>query len=110
MAPARVLEEWMNTDAAYRAEEEAKMKAAWDEWMQSHRNILTGPTAGAGKTKQISAEAVSDVKNDIMMFSIVEAASHDDVAEQFKNHPHFGIPEATIQIMPAHFMPGMEGM
>ena len=109
MAPARVLEEWMAKDAEYREAEEKKMQVEWGQWVETHKDIFTGPTAGAGKTKRITATGVEDVKNDIMIFSIVAAESQDAAVEIFKGHPHFGIPEATIEIMPVNYMPGMEG-
>jgi hypothetical protein len=107
LAPARVLEEWMQTDEAIRKPAEAKMKEDWDAWMSEHGAMLK-ETAGAGSTKRVTKEGVTDTKNDIMMYSLAEAESHEEVAKAFENHPHFGIPEATIEIMPLNFLPGME--
>ena len=107
MAPAKVMEDWMKTPESERKAEEDKMKADWDEWMKTHGAKIK-ETAGAGKTKRVTKEGITDTKNDVMMFSLVEAETHEEVAEMFKNHPHFGIPEASIEIMPANYLPGME--
>ena len=110
MAPASTMEEWMKTDPEKRKADEEKMKKEWGEWMAAHKAMLSGMTAGAGKTKRVTTEGVVDVKNDIMLYSVVEADSNEAAAEAFKNHPHFGIPGASIEIMPINPLPGMEGM
>ncbi|NCN52561.1 hypothetical protein GW943_02010 [Candidatus Parcubacteria bacterium] len=110
LAPAAILDEWMKTDPEIRKSEEKKMEQEWNEWMDAHRSALTGITAGLGKTKRITTDGVTDTKNDIMMYSIVEAASPDAAAELFVGHPHFGIPGASIEIMPINPLPGMEGL
>ncbi len=107
MAPAASLEEWMKQPEEVRKGDEDKMKADWDAWVDANKAMFTGITAGAGKTKRVTDGGVEDVKNDVMMFSIVEAESHDALSEVFKQHPHFGIPGAWIDIMPAHVLPGM---
>lgn len=107
MAPAASLEEWMKQPEELRKVDEERMKLEWDAWVTAHKDMFTGMTAGAGKTKRVTDGSVAEVKNDVMMFSIVEATSHDVVAEVFKQHPHFGIPGAWIDIMPAHELPGM---
>ena len=42
---------------------------------------------------------MSDVRNDIMLYSIVEAENHDIAAKAFANHPHLTIPESSIEVM-----------
>lgn len=106
LAPAANLEAWMKTDPEVRKVEEKKMKEAWDAWMKEHGSILT-ETAGAGSTKRVTSDGINDVKNDVMLFSIAEAETQEEIAEAFKNHPHFGIPGATIDIMPANYLPNM---
>lgn len=99
MAPVAVIEEWMKKSPEERAAEEAKMKADWDAWMAEHADVVK-ETAGAGKTKRVTREGIVDTKNDIMLFSIIEAESEEAAAKLFENHPHLGIPEASIEIMP----------
>jgi hypothetical protein len=43
-----------------------------------------------------------------MLYSIVEAESHEAAAEQFKDHPHLQIPQSSIEIMEIHALPGMK--
>lgn len=107
LAPASTIEEWMKTDPEIRKTEEKKMKDAWDVWMKENGALLK-ETAGAGSTKRVTSAGVTDVKNDVMLFSIAEAESQEEVAKAFENHPHFGIPGATIDIMPINYLPGIE--
>ncbi len=103
MAPASTIEEWMKKPEAERKDSETKMKAAWDEWMKGHASTVLN-TIALGKTKRVSASGVENVKNDMMLSSYVQGESAEAVAEVFKDHPHFGIPGATIEIMEARQM------
>jgi hypothetical protein len=53
---------------------------------------------GAGKTKAITSDGIGDFKNDIIVYSIVEADSHDVAAQAFAHHPHLTIPRSSIQV------------
>lgn len=103
LAPAAVLAAWVQKPEAERAEEDQKMRADWDTWMAAHQDIII-ETNAAGKTKRLSKTGATDVTNDIMLYSIVTGASAEAVAEIFKDHPHFGIPDGTIEIMPIRAM------
>lgn len=98
MAPKSAIEEWMKKPEAERMEGEAKMKAEWDIWMKANAGTVLN-TIAFGKTKRVSSAGVEDIKNDMMISSYVQGESLEAVAEVFKNHPHFGIPGATIEIM-----------
>lgn len=88
----------MKKPEAERKEGEAKMKADWDAWMAAHASTILN-TIALGKTKRVSASGVEDVRNDMMMSSYVQGESAEAVAELFKDHPHFTIPGATIEVM-----------
>lgn len=106
-APVSVLENWMQTDPEVRREAEKKMQSEWNAWMQKNAAQVI-ETAGAGKTKLVTKDGIKDTKNDVMMYSLVEAESHDAAAKMFGGHPHLGIPEGTIEIMQANVLPGMK--
>jgi hypothetical protein len=103
MAPASTIAEWMKKPEAERKEAEAKMKTAWDAWMSAHAGAVLN-TIALGKTKRVRASGIEDVKNDMMLSSYVQGESTEAVAEIFKDHPHFGIPGATIEIMESRSM------
>lgn len=107
MMPYAGMEEWMKTDEAIRKAEEETMKKAWDAWMVEHKEMVI-ETAGAGQMTKVTQGSSEDSHNDIMMYSMVEGESKEAVSHIFENHPHFGIPNAWIEIMPANVLPGMQ--
>ncbi len=98
MAPWQGMDEWMKKPEEERKGDEAKMKADWDAWMAAHAGMIK-ETNAAGKTKRVTSSGIEDSRNDLMMYCIVEAESHEAAAKAFEGHPHFGIPGATIEVM-----------
>ena len=98
LTPVSVLEEWMKTGPEVMKAEELKMRTAWNEWMEKNGSHIV-ETKGAGKTKRVTKAGVEDVKNAVMLYSIVEAESHEEASKIFESHPHLTIPEATIEIL-----------
>src|ERR1700690_4296994 len=97
LVPTDVLAAWAKTDPAIKKTEEEKMRAGWQRWMGDHAKIIRA-TEAAGKTKSVTASGIGDIKNEIMLYSIVEAANHDEAAEAFRRHPHLAIPRSSIQV------------
>jgi hypothetical protein len=105
LVPASVVEEWSKTDPEKRKAPEEKMRAEWQKWTGDHADMIISMEAG-GKTKRVSRDGTSDVKNDIMLYAFVEADSHETAAKAFENHPHLQIPQSTIEIMEVRPMGG----
>jgi hypothetical protein len=97
LAPAQVLADWAKTDPATKQAAEAKMRTEWQQWMRDHASMIS-ITEAAGKTKSITSSGLSDTRNDIMLYSIIEADSHDIAAKAFERHPHLQIPQSSIQV------------
>lgn len=105
LVPSAVIEKWKQTDPEVRAPAEQKMRAAWDDWMRQHAAAISGTEAG-GKTKRVTAQGISDTNNDIMLYTFVEAESHDEATQMFEHHPHLQIPDASIEVMEVRPMTG----
>lgn len=103
IAPVNVLDEWMKKPEAERKEAERKMRQEWDVWMAAHKDAVLN-TIGLGSTKRVSQNGIEDTRNGMMLSSYVAAESLEAAAEIFKNHPHMGIPGATIEVMEARPM------
>ena len=103
LVPASVIADWAKTDPETKKAAEQKMQAEWRKWMGDHEKMITLTEAG-GKTKRVTASGVSDTKNDIMLYSFVEAESHEAAAKLFENHPHLQIPQSSIEVMEARAM------
>lgn len=96
--PHTGLDAWMNLPEEERRAQEAQMESDWNAWIAAHKGVII-ENAGIGKPKRITSEGIEDARNDLMMYSFVEADSHEAAADLFKNHPHFGIPGAWIEVM-----------
>lgn len=96
--PHTGLDAWMQIPEEKRKEQEVQMETQWNAWMGKHKGVI-GETAGVSKPKRVTANGVEDSRNDIMMYSFVEADSLEAAAEMFKDHPHFGIPGGWIEVM-----------
>jgi hypothetical protein len=66
--------------------------------MSDHAAMITETGAG-GKTKRVVHSGVSDARNDIHLYSFVEAESHEAAAKAFEGHPHLRIPRSSIEVM-----------
>jgi hypothetical protein len=97
LAPPSVLADWAKTEPATRKAAEEKMQGDWQRWMSDHAKMIT-VTEAAGKTKVVNSTGIGDTKNDIMLYSIIEAETHDIAAKAFANHPHLTIPQSSIQV------------
>lgn len=96
--PHAGLDAWMLLPEEERKAQEVEMQNQWNAWMEAHKDVIT-ETAGVGKPKRITAGGIEDARNDLMMYSFVEAESQEAAAAIFKDHPHFGIPGAWIEVM-----------
>jgi hypothetical protein len=103
LVPVDVLAGWARTDPATKKVAEQKMQSDWQRWMGDHAKMIT-LTEAAGKTRAITSAGIGDIKNDIMLYSIVEAENHNIAAKAFANHPHLTIPRSSIQVMEVRAM------
>ena len=94
-------------DEAKRKKLEASAIKAWGDWMMSHEAAVVEQGGPLGKTKRTAAEGVSDTKNDMTGYVVVQAESHESAARMFENHPHFTIfPGESVEIMECLPIPG----
>jgi hypothetical protein len=107
LAPASVIEEWKKTEPEKRKAAEEKMQGEWRKWMSDHAKALADKGAGVGKTKRVSSQGLTDIKNDIMLYAVIQAESHEAAAKLFANHPHLQIPQSSIEVMEIHPLRGM---
>ena len=93
-------QEWAAMDEATRQARIQKGKEAWGRWVQQHQKSVVVMGGPLGTTKQVDAKGVSDVKNMMSAYMVMQGESHDEVAKLFLNHPHFMIfPGDSVEIM-----------
>ena len=57
---------------------------AWGQWMERHAADIVEVGSPLGKTKKVSAGGVSDIRNNLTGYVIVEAKSHEAAARMFE--------------------------
>jgi hypothetical protein len=57
--------------------------------------------------QKVTADGISDVKNEMLGYSIIEASSHEAAAKLLKDHPTFQIPGASIDVVEISSMANM---
>ena len=86
-----------------------QMMVEWGVWAQKYADSILDGGAPLGKTKQAGKSGVSDTKNAITSYAIVQAESHEVAAEMFTTNPHITLfPNNTIEVMEFLSIPGME--
>jgi hypothetical protein len=89
-------------------EQRNKGMEAWKKWMNENKASILEGGAPLGKTKRADATGVSDRKNNIGGYSIVQAETHDAAAKLFgRDHPHLQMPGAWVEIIEIMPLPGM---
>ena len=100
--------EWKKMDEDTRKRQEKAGMEAWSKWAAVNQKSLVDSGAPLGKTKRISKQGISDMKNELTAYTIIQAESHEAAANVFENHPHFTIfPGAAVEVMECLPMPTM---
>ena len=87
--------------------EKAGMEA-WSKWATGQSESIVDQGSPLGKTKRISKLGISDTKNELAAYTIVQAESHEAAAKLFENHAHFTIfPGDSVEVMECLPMPEM---
>jgi hypothetical protein len=91
---------WNNlSDAERKAREKAGMEA-WAAWGKKHGAVVVEQGGPLGKTKRAAPEGLSDIKNVMAGYVVIQAESHEAAAKLFEGHPHFTIfPGDSVEIM-----------
>ena len=99
---------WNARPEAQRRQIEQEGMRAWAEWGAKYQKSILVQGGPLGKTKRISSTGVSDIKNNMTGYVLVQAESHEAAARMFENHPHFAIfPGAAVEVMECTSIPGM---
>ena len=101
MAPIAAIDEMMKMPPAAATES----MAAWKKWFDTHTVAEMG--APLGKTKTVTAKGVSDTRNEVTGYTIVEADTHEAAAKMFVGHPHLEMKGASIDVVEVTKIPGM---
>jgi len=98
---------WDRLDAEERNRRQSAGMKAWQEWMAAHLSAVVDGGGPLGKTKCVTRQGISDIRNNMAAYVIVQAESQEAAARLFENHPHFAIfPGDSVEIMECLPIPG----
>lgn len=101
-------EQWDAMPEAERNERARSGIAAWHRWAEENAQRTLDMGGPLGKTKRVDANGISDVKNLMTGYVVIEAESHEAAARLFESHPHFAIlPGQSVEIMECLPVPKM---
>jgi hypothetical protein len=103
-APTSAFEQMKNTTP----EQQKAGMEAWMAWSKKAAASIVDMGAPLGKSLRVTkGGAASPTTNDLGGFSILQAESKEALAEALKGHPHFMMPDGSIEIVELMPMPGM---
>jgi hypothetical protein len=98
--PTATVNEWRrNTDPKEMQAQSQKLMGEMTKWMETNSSSFLDRGALLGKTKTVTSRGVSDTRNDLNYYAIVEAESHEAAANLFTQNPHLQIPTSFIEVM-----------
>lgn len=81
---------------------------SWMAWGMKYASAIKDMGSPLGKTKRVNENGISDTKNALTAYTLIEAESHEEAAKMFLNHPHFAIfPGDSVEIVECLPMPKM---
>ncbi|WP_413558994.1 hypothetical protein [Bdellovibrio sp. HCB209] len=102
------MKQWNAMDEATRKKKENDAMIAWTKWGEKYAKAILDDGAPLGKTKKIDMNGITDIRNMMAAYTIVQAESHEEAAKMFLEHPHFSIfPGDAVEIMECLPMPQM---
>ena len=81
---------------------------AWMTWSKKAGPAIVDMGAPLGKSLRVTKTgSPSPTKNDLGGYSVLQAESKEALADSLKGHPHFMMPEGSIEIVEIMPIPGM---
>lgn len=98
-APA-AMARWEGLPESERQRLQVEGVAAWKKWVADHAASIVELGGPLSRTKLVSTGGISDIRNNLSAFTVVQAESQDAAARLFVNHPHFSIfPGEGVEVM-----------
>lgn len=80
---------------------------AWMAWAGKASGAIVDLGAPLGGGRRLEAGSKGDGRTQVRGYSILQAASIDEVTRVLDDHPHLMMPGASIEVLEAMPMPGM---
>jgi hypothetical protein len=80
---------------------------AWMAWSKKAGPSIVDMGAPLGKSVRVTSGGASPATNDLGGFSILQGESKEAVAATLKGHPHFMMPDGSIDVVELMPIPGL---
>lgn len=98
--PLATMDEWKKTAKPEEMKGQMeKMMMDMQAWTAKNEKSLVERGAPLGKTKSVTSAGISDTRNDLNYYCVVEADSHEAAAKMFADNPHLQIPTSSIDVI-----------
>jgi hypothetical protein len=105
---AAAMSRWQALAEAERNHRQTAAIAAWHQWAADKKASIVEMGGPLSRTKLVSSAGISDIRNDMAAFTIVQAKSQEDAARLFLDHPHFMLfPGEGVEVMECLPVPAM---
>lgn len=100
VAPIEAYDKMKEERQSKSPEQKQQEMDAWREWMQAHKEHIVDYGGGVGSAKRITdGGEVTDTRNEIGGYMIVQAHSAEEAVGIFKDVPHFGVKGGGVEVM-----------
>ena len=98
---------WEALSESERQRRQAMGLAAWKKWASDHAASIVEMGGPLSRTTLVSRAGISEIRNNLAAFAVVQASSQEAAARLFLEHPHFTIfPGDAVEVMPVLPIPG----
>ena len=109
LGTAASMDSWKALPEEERKTKEKAGMEAWGKWFTDNQKSIANNGSPLGKTKRVDKNGISDVRNELGAWVVVQAESQEEAAKLFENHPHFTIfPGESVEVMECLPMPTMK--
>ena len=92
--------QWETIPEPERQKRQSEGVTAWKKWATENAASILEMGGPLSRTKLISKGGISDIRNNLAAFTVVQAESQEAASRLFLNHPHFTIfPGEGVEVM-----------
>jgi hypothetical protein len=105
----QALEFWKQSQLPQQLRErQAAGLEAWHVWVERHSDSIVQDGAPLGRSVSLTKGGMAASNNTVGAFTVVRAATHEEAAQLFLDHPHFTIfPGEGVEIMECLAIPAL---
>lgn len=94
------MEAWQTLPEAERERRHRAGFDGWTKWMQDHADDIVETGGPLGRTKRVAKDGISDIRNNLAAYIVLQADSQEAAARMFLEHPHFMLfPGDGVEVM-----------